>query len=63
MHVVDREVSALCELEHLRQLDLMGTRNVSCAVVKELLERRSDQGLGEFFSVSLLQWDFLLGPF
>lgn len=39
----DREVSALCELEHLRQLDLMGTRNVSCAVVKELLERRSDQ--------------------
>ena len=63
VHVVDREVSALCELEHLRQLDLMGTRNVSCAVVKELLERRSDQGLGEFFSVSLLQWDFLLGPF
>ena len=48
--VVDREVSALCELEHLQQLDLMGTRNVTCAAVKELLERRSDQGLNYFFS-------------
>ena len=49
---VDREVSALWELEHLQQLDLMGTRNVTCAAVKELLERRSDQGLCEFFSAS-----------
>ena len=61
VHVVDREVSALCELEHLRQLDLMGTRNVSCAVVKELLERRSDQGLGEILFCQLATVGFSTG--
>ena len=56
--IVDREVSALCELEHLQQLDLMGTRNVTCAAVKELLERRSDQGPRNVFSASFIAYAF-----
>jgi hypothetical protein len=40
--LADRELAALCNLSHLTQLDLMGTRNVSYLAVKTLLERSAD---------------------
>ena len=39
VRITDSELSALCDLEHLSQLDVMGTRNVSYPAVKNLLER------------------------
>ena len=37
--VLDADVNALCELEGLRQLDIMGTRHVTFAAVERLLSK------------------------